>query len=277
MTPDHSGRAAGQPLTRVELLSWGTVRTGLAQIALGSGLLAVGLILQTFRADIGDALAWLPGGDSDLFGILAGITAAVLVLAMVVAGGSIVIGLLTCCAAPRRFGVRGLMIAYFCCLLAIAGVLAVRYVQERLTLQEAMDKIMAERDQKPMKEGEDRDIMPRIPDREAGSKPYSLGEITEMALPYFLSLTSLLAGVFFLLFLRRLAEIAGKNSQVVHVNMFLAVYVLLSVFHLYARKMPIFEPAYFTYTLTLLGLLIGWFAVLTSRVRTGLTEMLLEK
>src|ERR1700677_972536 len=121
---------AAAPLTRPVLLCWATVRTALYQLAFGSALAGVAMMMITVLSRYGGhhIFPWLGGGQGNLgfagsvFVDIAFVLAALMIL---LAAALILAGYLTCAGAPRDRGVRGWLFASMVCILFVAVVLLI--------------------------------------------------------------------------------------------------------------------------------------------------------
>ena len=88
----------------------------------------------------------------------------------------------------------------------------------------------------------------------------------------------LLSVVFFALFLRRMAILAGNNKQHVHVRVFLAVYIGVAITFTVIYWLPEswLEIGSLHYQIgpAVMAVFFAWFAVLAGSIRAAVTRML---
>lgn len=280
--PDISLDAAPS-LSRPVLLEWGTVRTALGQIAFGAMLLAIGWLIAAvisllggpvFGNAFGGPVGGRRAGGDLLAGVLGDIAAMLLGLLMIMGAGLVLVGFLTCCGAPYGFGVRGWIVAAVFSVVVFLGLLVQNYFVTRLDMQDAMNQPQQRFDPNL---GMMVPVAPRPPPQV--NKPNTFGELMQKATPYLLKVIALLIGVFFLLFLRQTAVASRKNQQHIHVLVFLAMYLAITltyaILDILNIRMPEFKLVYVTIILIGMSLLTAWFAVLTGCVRGVLTRMML--
>ena len=83
-----------------------------------------------------------------------------------------------------------------------------------------------------------------------------------------------------MLFLRRTVVVLGINKQIIHIRIFLAIYIAVLAALIavpYASERVALEPSYFRVASTTIAALFAWFAILAGTVRAALSQLLLDK
>ena len=277
---NHMATQSTPSLTRAELLGWATVRTALGQIVFAAFVMAILFGLMTYFPLLGERTGLIRRSEHwtrrlsacfECVGPFEYLMASAVMQALTI---FLVIGnaflcffsVWGCGRAPVKFNGRRWAMAARICLICSVALYFIGVVAPSLERPELRSSIV-----NLGNPGVGGSTLPQLSN--------STIEFIGKTLPYGLLTADLLAVTFFVVFLRRVAAISGESHRNAEAVIFLVVFAILIVANFVFTRLDFptaFSPYYPTAFFAASAVMYGWFAVLTRRVQSALTHMLLE-
>jgi hypothetical protein len=262
VAPEHR-----MALTFLDYLGWATVHTALNQIVWGAGFLFGAAFIATVFLQV-SLIGAGPVHPTD--SSVLGVWGILIMMLLLIAGAPLVlIGIWTCCGAPRSFRGRGFIIGAVTCFVVWVGLIFLAVYlgspQGDHNLFFPQQDLVA--------------VANRPRPGDVNNVPL-MNRLFQRALPYISQATRLACGICFLLFLRSVSVVTGTDQLRTHVTVFLVAYVIIflgfAALNYFSGSLTLIldHPGFLRGASLTIAALLAWFAVVAGSVRTALNGML---